>query len=103
MPQIYREVMGEDRNWAADDLGTFTASDKAILESLCNDAGIPVKLVAKLLDIERQFHGMSRRASIYERINAIFHEDWRSEETVLAELETIREKSEIPHSVENTN
>ena len=62
-----------------------------------------LKLVAKLLDIERQFHGMSRRASIYERINAIFREDWRSEETVLAELETIREKSEVPHSVENTN
>ena len=103
VPQIYREVMGEDRDWAADDLGTFTASDKAILESLCADAGIPVELVAKLLDIERQFHGMSRRASIYERINAIFREDWRSEETVLAELETIREKSEIPHGVENTN
>ena len=103
VPQIYREVMGEDRDWAADDLGTFTISDKAILTSLCNDAGIPVELVAKLLDTERQFHGMSRRASIYERINAIFREDWRSEETVLAELETIREKSEVPHSTENTN
>ena len=103
VPQIYREVMGEDRDWAADDLGTFTASDKAILERLCNDVGIPVELVAKLLDIERQFHGMSRRASIYERINAIFREDWRSEETVLAELETIREKNEVPHSAENMN
>ena len=103
VPQIYREVMGEDRDWAADDLGTFTASDKAILERLCNDAGIPVELVAKLLDIERQFHGMSRRASIYERINAIFHEEWRSEKTLLAELETIREDSEVPHSVEHTN
>ena len=54
MPQIYREVMEENRDWAADDLGTFTASDKAILESLCDDAGIPVELVAKLLDTERQ-------------------------------------------------
>ena len=30
---------------------------------------------------------MSRRAAIYDRINAIFHEDWRSEEAVLADLE----------------
>ena len=103
VPQIYREVMSENRDWAADDLGTFTASDKAILESLCNDAGIPVELVAKLLDTERQFYGMNRRASIYERINAIFREDWRSEETVLAELETTREESEVLDSVENTN
>ena len=103
VPQIYREVMSENRDWAADDLGTFTASDKAILESLCDDAGIPVELVAKLLDTERQFYGMNRRASIYDRINTIFHEDWRSEETVLAELETIREESEVLDTVENTN
>ena len=103
VPEIYREVVGEGLDWTTDDLGTFTASDKAILESLCNDTGIPVALVAKLLDTERQFHGMSRRAAIYERINAIFHEDWRSEETVLADLEMIREKSEVPRSVENTN
>jgi DNA sulfur modification protein DndC len=103
VPQIYQEVIGEGLNWITDDLGTFTASDKAILESLCNDAGIPVELVAKLLDTERQFYGMNRRASIYDRINAIFHEDWRSEETVIAELEMIREKSEVLYSVENTN
>ena len=103
VPQIYQEVIGAGLNWTTDDLGTFTASDKAILEELCNDAGIPVELVAKLLDTERQFYGMNRRASIYDRINAIFREDWRSEETVLAELETIREKSETPHNVESTN
>ena len=87
VPQIYRDVVGEKPDWIEDDLGTFTANDKAILEALCNDAGIPVTLAAKLLDTERQFYGMSRRAAIYDRIDAIFHEDWRSEETVLADLE----------------
>ena len=87
VPQVYRDVVGEDLDWIEDDLGTFTASDKAILQKLCDDANIPVTLVAKLLDTERQFYGMSRRAAIYDRINAILHEDWRSEETVLADLE----------------
>ena len=87
VPQIYQEIVGEVLDWTTDDLGTFTASDKAILEGLCNDAGIPIELVAKLLDTERQFYGMNRRASIYDRIDAIFREDWRSEETVLADLE----------------
>ena len=41
VPQIYQQIVGEEFNWTADDLGTFTASDKAILESLCNDAGNP--------------------------------------------------------------
>ena len=103
VPQIYQEVVDEGLNWTEDDLGTFTAADRAILESLCNDAGTPVELVAKLLDTERQFYGMNRRASIYDRINAIFHEDWRSEKTVLAELETAREENEVLHSVENTD
>ena len=87
VPQVYRDVVGEDRDWIEDDLGTFTASDKAILEKLCDDANIPVTLVAKLLDTERQFYGMSRRAAIFERIDTILHEDWRSEESVLADLE----------------
>lgn len=87
VPKIYRDIAGEDLQWIEDDLGTFTKSDKAILEELCNKAEIPVTLVAKLLDTERQFYGMSRRSAIYDRINAIFHEDWRSEETVLADLE----------------
>ena len=87
VPQVYRDVVGEDLDWIEDDLGTFTAADKAILEKLCDDAEIPVTLVAKLLDTERHFYGMSRRAAIYERIDTILHEDWRSEETVLADLE----------------
>ena len=87
VPQIYLDVVGEKPDWIEDDLGSFTAHDKAILEELCNDAGTPTTLVAKLLDTERQFYGMSRRAAIYDRIDAIFHEDWRSEESVLADLE----------------
>ena len=87
VPQVYHDVVGKDLDWIEDDLGTFTEADKAILEKLCNDANIPVTLVAKLLDTERHFYGMSRRAGIYERIDTILHEDWRSEETVLADLE----------------
>ncbi len=101
VPQIYRGVTDEALNWAVDDVGTFTAADKTILEELCNAEGVPVELVAKLLDTERQFYGMSRRASIYARIDEIFHEDWRSEAVVLAEIEMKQvEQSEIPHSGE---
>ncbi|RKU28220.1 DNA phosphorothioation system sulfurtransferase DndC [Candidatus Poribacteria bacterium] len=85
VPQIYAEIVG-DRAWVVDDTTFFTKKDKEILESVCAEKGIPVTLVAKLLDTERQMDGMSRRAKIQSRIDEIFHEDWRSEEEALNEL-----------------
>ena len=85
VPKIYAEVIG-DREWIVDDTTSFTEKDKEILATVCNEKGIPVTLVAKLLDTERQMDGMSRRAGIQSRINAIFHEDWESEEEVLTAL-----------------
>lgn len=83
--QIYKETVGE-RDWIVDDTISFTEADKRILASVCEENGIPVTLVAKLLDTERQMDGMSRRAGIQSRIDEIFHEDWRSEEEVRSGL-----------------
>ncbi|MCY4553977.1 MAG: DNA phosphorothioation system sulfurtransferase DndC, partial [Candidatus Poribacteria bacterium] len=87
VPQIYAEIVG-DRDWVVDDTISFTEKDKKILETVCHEQGIPVTLVAKLLDTERQMDGMSRRAGIQSRIDEIFHEDWRSEEEVRTALES---------------
>ena len=86
VPQIYTEIV-EDRDWIIDDTISFTEKDKKILAAVCNEKGIPVTLVAKLLDTERQMDGMSRRAGIQSRIDEIFHEDWCSEEEVRARLD----------------
>ena len=86
VPQIYTEIVG-DRDWIIDDTISFTEKDKDILAAVCNEKGIPVTLVAKLLDTERQMDGMSRRAGIQSRIDEIFHEDWHSEEEVRARLD----------------
>ena len=85
VPQIYAEVVG-GRDWIVDDTISFTGKDKEILAAVCNEHGIPVTLVAKLLDTEGQMNGMSRRAKIQSRIDEIFHEDWRSEKEARAEL-----------------
>ena len=87
VPQIYTEIVG-NRDWIVDDTIAFTEKDKDILAAVCNEKGIPVTLVAKLLDTERQMDGMSRRAGIQSRIDEIFHEDWRSEEEVRARLDS---------------
>ena len=81
VPKIHNEVVGK-REWIVDDTTSFTASDKRLLSKICDEKGVPVTLVSKLLDTERQMDGMSRRAGIQSRIDTIFHEDWRSEAEV---------------------
>lgn len=85
VPQIYTKIY-EEREWIVDDTTSFSKSDKMLLSTICDKHGIPVELVAKLLDTERQMDGMSRRAKIQSRIDEIFHEDWRSKEEVRATL-----------------
>jgi DNA sulfur modification protein DndC len=84
VPRIYREVMGKDLPWATDEHPGFTNDDKVVLESIANQYDVPTNLVAKLIELERAHHGMSRRASIHQKLSAAFDEDWRTEEELLS-------------------
>jgi len=83
VPKIYREVIGDDIEWPTDEIRAFSAEERRTLEEICSRHDAPSDMVAKLLDAERELHGMSRRSIIYQRIAAIFDEDWRSEEEVV--------------------
>ena len=85
VPEIYREVTGEDLNWIQDDLVVFTEKEKNLLTNICKKQNVPTRLVTKLLDLERQLQGMKRRSTIFSGIDSIFHEEWRSEEKILQE------------------
>jgi len=85
VPKIYREVMGTDLEWIEDDFPFFTKKDEQILDRICAAHDVPVRLVTKLLDVENQFQGMKRRASIYSKIEGVLNEEWRSQEEVLSE------------------
>ncbi|HPZ14422.1 MAG TPA: DNA phosphorothioation system sulfurtransferase DndC [Bacillota bacterium] len=82
VPRIYREVMGTDLDWIQDDLGSFSGEEGKLLESICRKHDVPVQLVMKLLDVERQVQGMRRRSGIYSRIEDVLSEEWRSEEEI---------------------
>lgn len=86
VPKIYREVMGGDLDWSYDDVGSFSSSEHKILENICTKNDVPVRLVTKLLDVERQFQGMKRRSSIYTQIEDVLSEIWGSEEEVISDL-----------------
>ena len=78
--KIYEEVMGERLDWTKDDLGSFSQNEQDLLKKICDDHKLPLRLVTKLLDVEQQMQGMTRRSSVYNRIGAVLSEDWISEE-----------------------
>lgn len=87
VPQIYEDVTGESLDWVQNDLGSFTPEEEAVLREVCQEHDVPPKLLQRLLDTELQHHGMKRRASIYNQIDRLFKEDWRSEEEIVAEID----------------
>jgi DNA sulfur modification protein DndC len=88
VPKIYREVTGKDLEWIADDQPVFSGEERKLLDSICAQNQVPSAMVAKLLDVEREFHGMSRRSKVHQRISAVLDEDWRSEEEVKKSVPT---------------
>jgi len=87
VPKIYREVIGNDTEWTSDEIPAFSMEERRTLDEICARHEVPSDMVAKLLDAERELQGMSRRSSVYQRIAAIFDEDWRSEEEVMNSTE----------------
>jgi DNA sulfur modification protein DndC len=82
VPKIYKQVTGQDLDWAADEQPAFSADERNLLDGICADNQVPSAMVAKLLDIERELHGMSRRSAVHQRLSAVFDEDWRNEDEV---------------------
>jgi len=82
VPQIYRKVFN-DVYWTADDNNPFNRYDKEVLLALSIKHTVPDRLVSKLIDLELQTQGMSRRHSIFKEMDKVFNEEWRSEEEII--------------------
>lgn len=82
VPRIYRDVMGKDLDWRQDDI-TFSSKEKRLLSEICARRNVPLDLITKLFEIELQSQSMTRRSSVYSRIDRAFAEEWRTEEEVL--------------------
>lgn len=74
LPRIYEEVTGEkfqDNNLSA--INSLLGSDEwDILQEICGDDEMYLELMARLLDIERQYYTKSRRVGIYEALEKSF-------------------------------
>ena len=91
VPKIYKEVTGEDLDWTSDEQPVFSVEERHLLDAICERNAVPSAMVAKLLDVERELHGMSRRTLVYQKLAAVLDEDWRSNE----ELKKIADKRSL--------
>jgi len=90
VPEICKDVIGSDMVWTKDDIGPFGVSELALLEKICNERKTPPMLLVKLISAELSSQGMSRRSSVYSKIERILGEEWRSPEEILAQLPAAR-------------
>jgi DNA sulfur modification protein DndC len=86
VPEIYKQIIGDDDNWLDDDGIRYSLEDHQLLKQLCEEVGINPDLPTKLIDQERRMQGMSRRSGILHKIDRIFSEEWRSENEILESL-----------------
>jgi len=82
VPAIYYDVYGKHLDWVQDDISGFGKTEKDMLQKLCKENDLPLELLTELLDLEKQFYGMSRRSNIYKKIDKIFSKDWRTIEQI---------------------
>jgi DNA sulfur modification protein DndC len=78
LPGIYEKVTGERLDWLEDDWSGMGGAEQRVLQEVSNECGVPPGLLMELMDVERQYHGMSRRSGVYARLEKTLKKDWRS-------------------------
>src|SRR5262249_53471640 len=100
LPRIYQEVTGTEFPRRPDEeAGGLRADDWALLREVCGDDPTFLHLQAGLLGEERKFRGMSRRAGIYDALEAQLRTALYGSEAeavaVLAERARVREQAQV--------
>lgn len=68
LPRLYQEVTGTPFPVAKDDGAVLTREDWELLREVCGSEAAFFELQTNLLDTERKYRGMSRRAGIYDAL-----------------------------------
>jgi DNA sulfur modification protein DndC len=73
LPQIYREATGEDFPGPSfDDVLVLRSDDLSVLREMCAEDRLHYELSRELLDVERRFRTMTRRAGLFDALEQAF-------------------------------
>jgi DNA sulfur modification protein DndC len=86
LPRIYEEETGDALAIPDDDQAAVGAEDEALLAELAAKHGLPLGLIKRLIDTERELQGLQRRARIMDQLGSVLNQEWRSEADIVAEI-----------------
>lgn len=86
LPAIYEEITGNSLEIPRDDWSGMGKTELSILKEVCDKHELPLGIATDLFDLEKRFHGMSRRSRIFDNIHSIFMKDWRTKEEVFLDI-----------------
>jgi DNA sulfur modification protein DndC len=93
LSSLYMEIIGDRFIAANEDWSGMGAVELSVLRGICEENNLPLKLFTRLFEAERQNHGMSRRVEIFDQIDDVLKQDWRTwEEVVIKEGLTAQPK-----------
>jgi len=85
LPSIVEKVTGERMDWLEDDWSGMGGAEKRILEEVSLEGALHPNLLIELMDVERKYHGMNRRAGVYTHLEKTLNKDWRTGEQAYAD------------------
>ena len=72
----------------------FGKEEQEILAKVAENNDVPQVLLSKLLDAEWSAQGMTRHSKVYDKINKILNEEWRSKEQLPEIIEDMKKRRE---------
>ncbi|WP_441351497.1 DNA phosphorothioation system sulfurtransferase DndC [Tuberibacillus sp. Marseille-P3662] len=76
LPKLYKEVMGYDLDWEYDDQPLFDQEQLTDLEILCKQKDIDIKLLKKLVGIEKDYAGYKVKRGLNEELEKALTQDY---------------------------
>lgn len=76
IPKIYKEIFGMDLDWEYNDRPLFQDDQITDLEILCEEQGLSIQLIKKLINVEKDYSGYKIRRGLYQDIERILKQDW---------------------------
>ncbi|WP_411334430.1 DNA phosphorothioation system sulfurtransferase DndC [Metabacillus indicus] len=76
LPVIFNSVMGYDLDWEVDDRPLFNKDQLSDLDLLCDEYKVDIKVLKKLLSIEKDFSGYKVRRGLMDEISKVLKQDY---------------------------
>ena len=74
--EIYKEVYGEDLEFVSDDIKLLDKTELEELKDICINNGIDFELIKKILYLEKNSYGLTRRDNIQKDIARLLNQDY---------------------------